>query len=89
MPTKYDPPKFIEEASEYPEYKRKLLRWSRITTVEKKLQADVVLYHLEGHSSRILEKIVGETSLGDDIGGKEESMEKLIAYLDGIYAEGI
>ena len=62
MPKKYDPPKFIEDASEYPDYKRKLLRWSRITTVDKKLQADVVLYHLEGHSSRIQEKI--ETSLG-------------------------
>ena len=85
MSSKYDPPKFIDNSYEYPEYKNKLRRWSRITKVDKKLQADVVVYHLEGHPSRIQEKI--ETSLGDTIIGKDDGLDKLIGYLDTIYAE--
>ena len=81
----YEPPKFITDASGYPEYKRKLERWSRITKVDKTKQAEVVLYHLEGHASNIQEKI--DTALGDEIIDKEDGMTKLIAYLDTIYAE--
>ena len=81
----YQPPKFIEDASRYPEYRRKLLRWSRITKVDKKQQAEVVLYHLEGHVSGIQEKI--DTALGDEIVDKEDGLTKLINYLDSIYAE--
>ena len=85
MSSKYDPPKFIDNTYEYPEYKKKLQRWSRITKVDKKLQADVVVYHMEGHPSCIQDKI--ETSLGDTIIGQDDGLTKLIAYLDTIYAE--
>ncbi len=68
---KYSPPKFIDCASEYAEYKRKLERWTRITKVEKKQQAEVVLYHLEGHPSRIQDKI--DSYLGNDIIEKDEA----------------
>ena len=43
----YNPPDFINDASEYPEYERRLQRWSRITKVDKTQQAEVVVYHLE------------------------------------------
>ena len=85
MSSRYEPAKFIDNASEYPEYKKKLERWSRITKVEKKLQADVILYHLEGHPSRIQEKI--ETALGSEIVDQEDGVDKLMKYLDSIYAE--
>ena len=53
--------------------------------VEKKNQAWVVVYHLEGHMSGI-QKQINET-LGDEINGKETGMEKLIANLDSMYAK--
>ena len=82
---KYDPPEFFSDPSGYAEYKKRLQRWARITKVEKKQQAEVVVYHLEGHSSGIQEKI--DTALGDDIQDKEDGLAKLIEYLDTIYAE--
>ena len=82
---KFNPPKFIDSPSEYPEYKRKLERWARITKVEAKKQAEVVLYHLEDHPSDIQSKI--DVALGDNIVDKDDGMKQLIKYLDGIYAE--
>ena len=75
----YAPPTFIDDASTYPEYKRRLERWSRITKVDKKLQAEVVVYHLENHPSGIQEKI--DTALGDAIIDKDDGLKKLIEYL--------
>ena len=85
--SKYVPPKFIEDASQYAEYKRKLQRWARITKTDKKQQAEVVLYHLEleNHPSGIHDKI--DTAIGDDIVDNENGMNLLINYLDGIYKE--
>ena len=85
MSSKFEPPKFIDDASGYPEYKKKLQRWSRITKVDPKQQAEVVLYHLEGHPSGIQEKI--DTALGSAVEDKEDGLTKLIEFLDGIYAE--
>ena len=81
----YNPPEFINDASEYPEYKRRLKRWSRITKVVKAQQAEVVVYHLEKHPSGIQDKI--DTALGDKIIDKEDGLDKLLTYLDTIYAE--
>ena len=53
--------------------------------MDKKQQAEVVVYHLENHPSGIQEKI--DTTLGDAIQDKEDGLEKLIKYLDEIYAE--
>ena len=52
---KYDPPEFFSDPSGYAEYKKRLKRWARITNVAKKKQAEVVVYHLEGHPSGIQE----------------------------------
>ena len=79
------PPNFITDASQYAEYKKKLLRWSRITKTDPAQKADMVLYHLEGHPSGIQEKI--DTALGDSIIEKPDGLEKLIAYLDSIYLQ--
>ena len=81
----YAPPQFTADTSAYQMYKRRLERWSRITKVEKKQQAEVVLYHLENHPSGIQEKI--DTTIGDEIIDNEEGLDKLINYLDGIYGE--
>ena len=83
--SKLDPPKFFSDQSGYAEYKKKLQRWARITKVDKKQQAEVVVYHLESHPSGIQEKI--DTALGDEIQDKEDGLEKIIKYLDEIYAE--
>ena len=83
--SKLDPPEFFSDQSGYAEYKKKLQRWARITKVDKEQQAEVVVYHLESHPSGIQEKI--DTALGDEIQDKEDGLEKIIKYLDEIYAE--
>jgi hypothetical protein len=83
--SKLEPPRFIDDASGYPEYKRKLQRWSRITKIAAEKQAEYVVYHLEDHPSGIQEKI--DTAIGADIAEKADGMDKLIKFLDEIYAE--
>ena len=85
MSSKYEPPPFINEASGYAEYKMLLQRWSRITKIAKNQQAEVVLYHMQGHPSGIQEKI--DTALGDAVIDKDDGLTKLVEYLDGIYGE--
>ena len=84
MSEKFKPPEFIDSPSEYPEYRKKLLRWTRITSEKKPQQAEVVLYHMEDHASGMQSKI--DTALGEEVVNKEDGMDKLIKYLDGIYA---
>ena len=83
MSSKVLPPPFISDASQYIEYKDNLLRWSRITKVEKKNQGDFVLYHLQQHPSGIHQKI--DTAIGDQIVAKDDGLKKVIEFLDGIY----
>ena len=78
-----EPPAFMSEWKIYAEYKDDLERWSRITSVPKKNQAEVVVYNLDGHPSRIKEKIV--LNIGDQIKDDADGVKKLIAYLDTIY----
>ena len=85
MSSKYEPPAFMEDTAGYSEYKRNLQRWSRITKVPAAHQAEVVLYHLQGHSSGIQEK--ADTALGDAVENKEDGLTKLIEFFDTIYAE--
>ena len=85
MTSKINPPDFIDDASGYPEYKKKLLRWSRITKVPANKQAETVLYHLEGHPSGIQEKL--DTALGTEVEDKDDGLTKVIKFLDEIYAE--
>ena len=57
-----EPPSFISDKKSYVEYKADLNMWSRITSLDKKIQT--VVYRLEGHPSRI-KKIL--TQLGDKL----------------------
>ena len=66
-----EPPAFISENRSYAEYKADLKMWSRITTLDKKVQAEMVVYRLTGHSSRIKEKImtqIGKELENNDVG---------------------
>lgn len=83
--SKLEPPRFFDDAAGYPEYKRKLERWSRITKIAQAKQAEYVVYHLEDHPSGIQEKI--DIAIGADIEDAVDGMGKLIKFLDEIYAE--
>ena len=80
-----EPPSFVSETKKFSEYKKDLLRWSRLTTVSKELQAELVVYRLEGHPSNIKEKIV--TQIGDDLENNADGINKLLAFLESIYDE--
>ena len=84
MPSKLEPPEFFDDPAMYAKYRKQLLRWSGITKIPKNQQAENVLYRLAGHPSQIQEKI--DASLGDDVKG-DDGLNKVIAYLDTIYAE--
>ena len=49
MSTILEPPSFVSEKKSFGEYKKDLLRWSRLTSLDKKVQAEMVVYRLEGH----------------------------------------
>ena len=80
-----EPPTFVNDQKSYAEYKKDLKRWSRICGVEKSLQAEVVVYRLEGHPSRIKEKI--STQIGDKLEDNENGITELIKFLDTIYTK--
>ena len=52
-----EPPAFVSDTKSYAEYKADLKRWSRICGLDKNVQAEMVVYRLEGHPSRIKEKV--------------------------------
>jgi hypothetical protein len=79
----FEPPAFVSETKTYEQYKKDLFMWSRITPVQKKLQAEVVVYNLEGHPSGIKEKII--LNIGDKIEDADDGINQLIAFLDTIY----
>ena len=81
----YEPPAFISETKTYSTYKYDLKMWSRITSVPKASQAEVVVYGLEGHPTGIKEKII--VSIGDTLENADNGIDLLIAFLDGIYQE--
>ena len=78
-----EPPTFISENKPFEIYQQDLRRWSRLTSLEKKLQAEMVVYKLENHPSNIQEKIT--TQLGEELVDNEDGIEKLLAFLEGIY----
>jgi hypothetical protein len=85
MATNIKPPSFVSDTKSYAEYKEDLKRWSRLTSIEKKHQADMVVYCLEGDPSGVKEKIV--TQISDKIIEKDNGIDELITFLDGIYAK--
>ena len=85
MSINIEPPLFIDSRKKFSEYKKDLLRWSRLTSIKPELQAELVVYKLEGHSSNIKEKIVAQ--LGDVLEGNKDGIEKLLQFLETIYGE--
>jgi hypothetical protein len=85
MTNMIEPPTFVSDKKSYAEYKADLKMWSRITSLEKSVQAEMVVYRLEGHPSRIKEKIT--TQLGEKLQDNEKGIEELIAFLDTIYTK--
>ena len=83
MSTILEPPSFVSEKKSFGEYKKDLLRWSRLTSLDKKVQAEMVVYSLEGHPSRIKEKIT--TQLSDELENNEDGIAKLLEFLAKIY----
>ena len=53
----FEPPAFVSKTKSYAAYKADLKRWSRITAIDRKLQAEVVVYSLDGDPSGIKDKI--------------------------------
>ena len=78
-----EPPTFMSESKSYAEYKSDLGRWSRICGVDKKLQAEIVVYRYDGHPSNIKEKI--NTQLGDKLQDNADGIKELIKFLDEVY----
>ena len=83
MAQSIEPPSFLSETKTYNEYKEDLRRWSRILSLDKKLQAEMVVHRLDGHPSRIKEKIV--TKIGSKLEDNPEGIKELIKFLDSIY----
>ena len=57
MMDKIEPLAFVSQARLHETYRKDLKLWSRITKIETKLQAEVIVYSLDGHASGIKEKI--------------------------------
>ena len=79
MSTNLEPPAFVSEKKLFAEYKKDLKRWSRLTSLAKSVQAEMVVYRLEGHPSRIKEKIT--TQLGDQLEENEDGIDLLLEFL--------
>ena len=80
-----EPPSFVSDNKSYETYKQDLKMWSRITTLKKSVQAEMVVYKLDGHPSGIKDKIM--TQLGDKLEDNEKGIDILIKFLDGIYTK--
>ena len=85
MTSNIKPPSFVSATKSYAEYKEDLKRWARLTTLEKKYQADMVVYYLDGHPSGVKEKIV--TQISDKSIDKEDGVDELIKFFDEIYGK--
>ena len=89
MSQNLQPPSFISDTKTFSEYKTDLEIWSRLvsTSLDKKLQAEMVVYHLDGHPSRIKEKIL--TQIGDKLqgDGTVDGITVLLNFLGTIYCK--
>ena len=82
MKMNLEPPSFISANKSYAQYEKDLKQWLRLTSLDKKLQAELVVYKLgePNHESKIKEQIT--TQIGDQLEGKEDGIERdRIPYL--------
>ena len=77
-----EPPAFVSSTKKFAEYKKDLLRWSRLSSVKPELQAELVIYKLEGDPSNIKEKIV--TKLGDELEDNPDGINLLLDFLETV-----
>ena len=82
-----EPPAFIGDNISYAEYRKDIMRWSRICGLDKKVMAETIVYNYENHPSRIKEKI--NTQIGDKLVDNENGLQELLTFLDGIYTRKI
>ena len=75
-----EPPSFVSDEKSYSQYKSDLEMWSRISGIDKKIQAEHVVYRLD---SRLKEKVV--TQIGDKIRDNADGIKELLEFLDTIY----
>ena len=79
-----EPPAFISDTKSFATYKRDLNRWTKLTTLAKDKQADMVVHCLDGHSSGIKEKI--DTQLTEAQLSCDDGVKNLLDFLETIYA---
>ena len=75
--------KVEDTTGEGSEIKKSVLEKSSKMTIDKKVQAEMVVYRLEGHPSRIKEKIT--TQIGDKLEDNDEGINRLLEFLANIY----
>ena len=84
MSKSVEPPSFVSDKKTYAQYKADLLMWSHISGIDKKVQAEMVVYRLEGHPSKIKEKVM--TQIGEQLKDCDNGIKVLLDFLDKIYA---
>ena len=80
-----NPPSFIGPEKSFSQYKKDVKLWSRLTTVKPELQAELIVYTLDGHKSGIKEKI--QTQIGDSQQGNADGVDDLLKFLEKILLE--
>ena len=78
-----NPPSFIGPEKSFSQYKKDVKLWSRLTTVKPDLQAELIVYSLDGHKSGIKEKI--QTQIGDSLQANPDGVDALLKFLEKIY----
>ena len=74
---------FLDKNKSQEIYKEEFKKWSRTISIEKKIQAEFVIYSLDGHSLGIKEKI--QDGIGDKLEQNEQGIDEFIKFLDRIY----
>ena len=78
-----EPPSFISKTKSFETYKKDLMRWAMLTTLEETKQALLVVHLLDGDPSGIKEKI--DEGVSDDDLKSKAGITKLLDFLVVIY----
>ena len=80
MSKQIEPPTFISETKSFETYKRDLERWCLLTSLDKKVQAVMVVHCLDGDPSGIKDKI--DAGIEDTKLQSEEGITILLKFLE-------